>query len=89
MAAFLMASVMAVAQTDEPVISADRPGMATGTDIMPKGKVQWETGGGYEMAGGLNWVATRNLQLDVAANFNLQNPTNYLMVSGGVAWLIN
>lgn len=228
----------ALAQSDETVISADRPGMATGTDIMPKGKVQWETGVGYEGDGGsaaytlnntlfrygmvdwaelrvgmdllhadgttglsalnigtkigllenegwvpavsllanlqcphigskafvpsllapqlyvllqnqvtswlsvgynigaewdgdmaepqsfaavclgfslteslgcfvesynyfhstgntyaidlgLNWVVARNLQLDIAANFNLQNPTNYLMVSGGVAWLIN
>lgn len=27
-----------------PSISADRPGMATGTDVMPFLKVQWETG---------------------------------------------
>lgn len=31
---------MVVAQTNESVISADRPGMATGTDVMPKGKIQ-------------------------------------------------
>lgn len=229
---------MVVAQTNEPVISADRPGMSTGTDVMPKGKVQWETGVGYESEGGaatytlnntlvrfglvdwaelrvgmdllhgngttglsalnigtkiamvenkgwvpaisllanlqcprigssaftpshlapqlyvlfqnqvtswfnvgynvgaewdgtlaepstfaavclgfsiteslgcfvesynyfhslgntyamdlgLNWVVTRNLQLDLAANLNLQNTGNYLMISGGVAWLIN
>ena len=40
--AFFMA---AKAQTDEvPTVSADRPGMATGTDVMPFLKVQWETG---------------------------------------------
>lgn len=33
------------AQTNEEAsISADRPGMATGTDIMPFMKIQWETG---------------------------------------------
>lgn len=231
-------SAAALAQTDEPVISADRPGMSTGTDVMPQGKIQWETGVGYESEGGaatytlnntllryglvdwaeirvgmdllhegsttglsalnvgtkislvenrgwipaisllanlqcprigssaftpshlapqlyvlfqnqvtswfnvgynvgaewdgtlaepstfaavclgfsiteslgcfvesynyfhslgntyamdlgLNWVVTRNLQLDLAANLNLQNTGNYLMISGGVAWLIN
>ncbi|MCQ2298795.1 MAG: transporter [Bacteroidales bacterium] len=231
-------STAALAQTGEPVISADRPGMSTGTDVMPQGKIQWETGVGYESEGGaatntlnntllryglvdwaeirvgmdllhegsttglsalnvgtkislvenrgwipaisllanlqcprigssaftpshlapqlyvlfqnqvtswfnvgynvgaewdgtlaepstfaavclgfsiteslgcfvesynyfhslgntyamdlgLNWVVTRNLQLDLAANLNLQNTGNYLMISGGVAWLIN
>lgn len=238
LAAFLLVITMAAAQTDGLVISADRPGMSTGTDVMPKGKVQWETGVGYESEGGaatytlnntlvrfglvdwaelrvgmdllhgngttglsalnigtkiamvenkgwvpaisllsnlqcprigssaftpshlapqlyvlfqnqvtswfnvgynvgaewdgtlaepstfaavclgfsiteslgcfvesynyfhslgntyamdlgLNWVVTRNLQLDLAANLNLQNTGNYLMISGGVAWLIN
>lgn len=231
-------AVTTMAQTDEAEISADRPGMSTGTDVMPKGKIQWETGVGYESEGGaatytlnntllryglvnwaelrvgmdllhsngitglsalnigtkvalienegwkpaisllanlqtphigsqafcpthlapqlyvlfqnqvtswfnvsynvgaewdgtlaepstfaavclgfslterlgcfvesynyfhslgntyaidlgVNWVVTRNLQLDLAANLDLQNPSNYLMISGGVAWLIN
>ena len=34
--------------SDDIEISADRPGASTGTDIMPKFKVQWETGIGYE-----------------------------------------
>lgn len=37
-----------LAQSEEEVISADSPGMATGTGIMPKGKVQWEYGMGYD-----------------------------------------
>lgn len=28
--------------------TADRPGATTGTDVMPKGRFQWETGFGYE-----------------------------------------
>ena len=46
-------------------------------------------GNTYAMDLGLNWVVTRNLQLDLAANLDLQNTGNYLMISGGVAWLIN
>ena len=42
----LIISCGAFAQTEEeqPTISADRPGMSTGTDVMPFLKVQWETG---------------------------------------------
>lgn len=46
-------------------------------------------GNTYAIDLGVNWVVTRNLQLDLAANLDLQNPSNYLMISGGVAWLIN
>ena len=42
--ALLAINFTTFAQTEEPNISADRPGMATGTDIMPFLKVQWETG---------------------------------------------
>ncbi|MBP3774729.1 MAG: transporter [Bacteroidaceae bacterium] len=31
-------------------ISADRPGMGTGTDVLPQGCFQWETGTAYEYA---------------------------------------
>lgn len=48
----LMLHGAAVAQTGDPEISADRPGMSTGTDVMPKGKIQWETGIAYESEGG-------------------------------------
>lgn len=37
-----------LAQDEEPIISADRPGMSTGTDVMPLHKVQWETGIGFD-----------------------------------------
>lgn len=33
---------------DETTISADRPGMATGTSTMEKGKIQWEAGIGLD-----------------------------------------
>ena len=35
-----------LAQEEE--FSADRPGATTGTDVMPVGRLQWETGAGYE-----------------------------------------
>ena len=41
--ALFSVSILLYAQ-DEYVISADRPGMATGTDVMPFLKVQWGTG---------------------------------------------
>lgn len=37
---------------EDLVISADRPGMATGTDVMPLHKIQWETGFAYEHSKG-------------------------------------
>lgn len=40
----LVCLLSANAQTETPAISADRPGMATGPDVMPFLKVQWETG---------------------------------------------
>lgn len=33
---------------EEQNISADRPGMSTGTDVMPLHKVQWETGVAFD-----------------------------------------
>ena len=32
----------------EAGFTADRPGATTGVDVLPKGRVQWETGIGYE-----------------------------------------
>lgn len=40
------------AQNELPTISADRPGALTGTDVMPRFKVQWETGMGFESTKG-------------------------------------
>ena len=42
--ALLMATVVGFAQEDHPGVMADRPGMSTGTDVLPFLKVQWETG---------------------------------------------
>lgn len=50
--AFAIWFVPVFAQTDEIVISADRPGMATGTDVMPLGGIQWETGLAFEHLSG-------------------------------------
>ena len=38
----------AVAQSEEAGFTADRPGATTGVDVLPKGRMQWETGIGYE-----------------------------------------
>ena len=40
------------AQESASSISADRPGMATGVDVMPFKSVQWETGIQYDYASG-------------------------------------
>jgi hypothetical protein len=38
------------AQSEEAGFTADRPGATTGTDVLPKGRLQWETGMGFEHA---------------------------------------
>ena len=41
--------LLALAQSEEGAgFTADRPGATTGVDVLPKGRVQWETGFGYE-----------------------------------------
>lgn len=37
-------------EKDEVEFTADRPGTTTSVDVLPKGRVQWETGVGYERA---------------------------------------
>ena len=44
------------AQESATVISADRPGMATGVDVIPFRGVQWETGFQYDYAGGAHSI---------------------------------
>ena len=43
----------------------------------------------YAMDFGLNWMAGRKVQLDIAANIDLTNPSKCWAVSCGVAWQIN
>ena len=43
----------------------------------------------YAMDFGLNWQVGRKVQLDVAANIDLANPSQCWAVSFGVAWQIN
>jgi hypothetical protein len=38
----------AFAQSEEAGFTADRPGATTGVDVLPKGRLQWETGVGYQ-----------------------------------------
>ena len=46
--AFVLLCGLCQAQDELPTISADRPGALTGTDVMSRYKLQWETGVGYE-----------------------------------------
>ena len=43
----------------------------------------------YAMDFGLNWMVSRKVQLDVAANVDLLNPSQCWSISCGVAWQIN
>lgn len=43
----------------------------------------------WNMDLGLNWMASRRVQLDVAGCFNLNNIKNSYGISFGVAWLLN
>ena len=46
---FAILPLCALAQSEEEAdFTADRPGATTGVDVLPKGRVQWETGFGYE-----------------------------------------
>lgn len=46
-------------------------------------------GNTYAMDFGLNWMAGRKVQLDLAANIDLTNPSQCWSVSCGVAWQLN
>lgn len=43
----------------------------------------------YAMDFGLNWMAGKKVQLDIAANIDLANPAQCWAISCGVAWQIN
>lgn len=38
---------------------------------------------------GVTWMVHPRVQIDVATNMNLQRPSKYFAISGGMAWLIN
>lgn len=61
--ALLLSYGICQAQDDLPVISADRPGALTGTDIMPRFKLQWETGMGVELDSDAPHTITLNSSL--------------------------
>lgn len=43
----------------------------------------------YAMDLGLNWMVSRKVQLDLAANMDLRNPAQCWSISCGIAWQIN
>ena len=43
----------------------------------------------YAMDFGLNWMAGKKVQLDIAANIDLTNPAQCWAISCGIAWQIN
>lgn len=44
----LLSFFQSVYAQEDVSFTADRPGATTGTDVIPKGRFQWETGFGYE-----------------------------------------
>ena len=87
---FLLLLSVLVAQESEFTISADRPGMATGVDILPFKNVQFETGFQWDYSGtsaitlptamlrfGLSDFAELRLQYDGTLIENLGAPWNY------------
>ena len=56
----------ALAQTEEAGFTADRPGATTGVDVLPKGRLQWEMGMGYQQVrqdGATSYIWTLNTTL--------------------------
>lgn len=61
---FLPLSVLA--QNEEAGFTADRPGVITGPDVLPKGRLQWEMGMGYQQVrqnGTKSYIWTLNTTL--------------------------
>lgn len=90
---FLLSFFVSMAQETEFVISADRPGMATGVDIMPFKKVQFETGFQWDYSDatsaitlptamlrvGLSDFAELRLQYDGTLSENPSAPWSYVV----------
>ena len=76
------------AQDELPTISADRPGALTGTDVMPRFKLQWETGVGYESTTDGPHTLTLNntlLRFGLFENAEIRVGTDLLMFNEGQA----
>ncbi len=76
------------AQEELPVISADRPGALTGTDVMPLHKLQWETGMRYESTkDGPHTLALNStlLRFGLFENAEIRLGTDFLMWNDGQA----
>ncbi len=72
----------------EAGFTSDRPGTTTGVDILPKGRVQWETGFGYERTNIIEGVAvttwtlnTSLLRWGISESAELRLQADYLFTS--------
>jgi len=66
----------------ESDFTADRPGAATGTDILSKGAFQWETGVGFDMDGALHSYTLNNTLF----RFGISNAAEIRI---GMDWLMD
>ena len=63
---FALFPLLALAQSEEAGFTADRPGATTGVDVLPKGRLQWEMGMGYQQVrqnGATSYIWTLNTTL--------------------------
>lgn len=63
---FVTLPLQALAQSEETGFTADRPGATTGPDVLPRGRVQWETGVGWEHTkiddpAAINWTVNTSM----------------------------
>lgn len=80
---FLLTTILCSAQTELPTISADRPGATESTDIMPRFKIQWETGFGFTREVGISNKFTLNntlVRFGLFENTELRIGTDLLII---------
>ena len=84
--ALVLVCGLCYAQNELPTISADRPGALTGTDVMPRYKVQWETGTGFESTkDGPNIFVLNNtlLRFGLFESAEIRLGANVMMINEG------
>jgi hypothetical protein len=84
----LLSAGISQAQEELPEFSADRPGYTTGTGIVPRHKVAWENGFGYEsLPDGAHCLTLNNtmVRYGLFENMELRIGTDFLMFNDGEA----